>query len=575
MKSSFKEIVINQLKVPPQIFAEAEALGQKQGILVVHALNRMGAAEERLLLGAYSHSFKIKIANLDAMDIPKSIIELVPTDIARKSRIIPLDRVGNNIIVALENPHNLKLIDLIRFKTGFVAKPVLASESQVTRALERYYRVQGMDIDKLSKDNASSLRTGVKQKADKRTTISEGVSEESGPVIQIVDQILLQCVSTGASDIHLEPYENFLRVRLRVDGALLEIARPPAQFKAPITSRFKIMAGLNIAEKRLPQDGNISVTISGRPIDFRVNTLPTVFGEKIVLRILDKSALNVDLTKLGFESDDFERFKKAIHKPFGMVLVTGPTGSGKTTTLYSALSDLNKVSENIMTAEDPVEFTIDGINQVHINSQIGLSFASALRAFLRQDPDIIMVGEIRDLETGEIAIKAALTGHLVLSTLHTNSAADTVIRLQNMGLESFNLISSLNAIVAQRLSRKICTKCRALDHSSKTEYLLELGVPPQHVSNFKTYKGMGCEQCSGTGYKGRVAIHEVMVISDEIRSAIMRGEPAMVLKEIAIREGMRTLRQNALVKLSQGEIDVLEVVKNTASDSDNRNKGAA
>lgn len=576
MSTSFKDIVINQLKVPPQVFAEAEALGQKQGILIVHALNRLGAADEHLLFGAYSHCFKIKVANLDAMDIPKNVTELVPPDIARKSRIIPLDRVGNNIIVALENPHNLKLIDLIRFKTGFIAKPVLASESQISRAIDRYYRLQGMDIDQLSKDNASSLKTTVgKQKSDKRTTINEAVSEESGPVIQIVDQILLQCVSTGASDIHIEPYESFLRVRLRVDGALIEIAHPSAKFKAPITSRFKIMAGLNIAEKRLPQDGNISVTILGRPIDFRVNTLPTVYGEKIVLRILDKSALNVDLTKLGFEPDDFERFKKAIYKPFGMVLVTGPTGSGKTTTLYSALADLNKVSENIMTAEDPVEFTIDGINQVHINSQIGLTFASALRAFLRQDPDIIMVGEIRDLETGEIAIKAALTGHLVLSTLHTNSAADTVIRLQNMGLESFNLISSLNAIVAQRLARKICDKCRKPDLSIKAEFLKELGVTPSQLPHFKVYKGEGCDQCSGTGYKGRIAVHEVMVISDEIRSAIMQGEPAMVLKDIATKGGMRSLRQNALLKLARGDIDVYELVKNTASDSDKDQKGAA
>lgn len=359
---------------------------------------------------------------------------------------------------------------------------------------------------------------------------------------------------------------------MRVDGTLHEIARPPAQFKAPITSRFKIMAGLNIAEKRLPQDGNISVTIENRPIDFRVNTLPTVFGEKIVLRILDKSALNVDLTKLGFEQDDFKRFANSIHQPYGMILVTGPTGSGKTTTLYSALADLNKISDNIMTAEDPVEFTIDGINQVQINTQIGMTFASALRAFLRQDPDIIMLGEIRDLETGEVAIKAALTGHLVLSTLHTNSAADTIVRLQNMGIESFNVISALNVIVAQRLARKICDSCREVDDSVTPEFLIELGIPKKVVHQAKAYKGKGCRKCGQTGNKGRVAIHEVMTISDDLRAAIMRGEPAMTLKKIAMTNGMRTLRQNALNKLIRGEIDHLEVIKSTSSDSDEKDK---
>ncbi|SME89150.1 type IV-A pilus assembly ATPase PilB [Pseudobacteriovorax antillogorgiicola] len=575
MSNSFKDIITHKLKVPSDVYAKAEALAKEKGILLVHALIRLKSADPKVLLAAYSHCYKIKVADLDAMDIPNNIISLVPPEIARKSRIIPLDRVGNNIIVALENPQNLKQIDLLRFKTGFSAKTVLAGEEQISRAIERYYPVKSMDIDQLSKQKAGTLKHTNAGRAEKRATINEGVSEESGPVIQIVDQILLQCVSRGASDIHIEPYENFLRVRLRIDGALHEIARPPAQFKPPITSRFKIMAGLNIAEKRLPQDGNISVTILNRPIDFRVNTLPTVFGEKIVLRILDKSALNVDLTKLGFEPDDFERFKKSIHQPFGMVLVTGPTGSGKTTTLYSALADLNKVTENIMTAEDPVEFTIDGINQVHINAQIGMTFASALRAFLRQDPDIIMLGEIRDLETGEIAIKAALTGHLVLSTLHTNSAADTIVRLQNMGIESFNLISALNAIVAQRLARKICDGCRIHDQSVKPEYLIELGIPHQEVHKVKAYKGAGCDKCSGAGTRGRVAIHEVMTVSDELRSSIMKGDPAMILKDIAMEDGMRTLRQNALRKMARGEIDVVEVVKSTASDSATEEEGAA
>ena len=570
MDKKFKEIVIERLKVSQEILSKAEKLASEKSILLVQALIRLNAADPKTLLQAHSHCFQVKVADLEGMDIPQNIIQLIPAEIAKKSRVIPLDRVGNNIIVALDNPHDLKLIDLIRFKTGFAAKTVLSSEDQISQALKKYYPVQSMDIDKLSQKGVSTVKT--RQLDDKRATITEGVTDESGPIIDIVNQILLACVSRNASDIHIEPYENFLRVRLRIDGALHEIARPPAQFKLPISSRFKIMAGLNIAEKRLPQDGNISVNISSRPIDFRVNTLPTVFGEKIVLRILDKSSLNVDLTKLGFEKRDFDRFNKSIHQPYGMVLVTGPTGSGKTTTLYSALSDLNQVSDNIITAEDPVEFTIDGINQVQISTQVGMTFAKALRAFLRQDPDIIMVGEIRDKETGEIAIKAALTGHLVLSTLHTNSAVDTIIRLQNMGIESFNIVSALNVIVAQRLARKICSSCRVEDNNITVEGLQELGLPPDIAPKAKVYKGAGCAKCNNSGSRGRVAIHEVMTISDELKAAIMRGDSAMDLKKVAMSNGMLTWRQNALNKLLRGEIDLMEVAKTTSSDSDNSSK---
>ena len=328
------------------------------------------------------------------------------------------------------------------------------------------------------------------------------------------------------------------------------------------------MGALNIAEKRKPQDGNINVLIQDKPIDFRMNTVPTVFGEKIVLRILDKSALNVDLTKLGFEERDFKHFQKSIHKPFGMVLVTGPTGSGKTTTLYSALADLNKVSENIMTAEDPVEFTVPGINQVQVKPSIEFTFADALRAFLRQDPDIIMVGEIRDKITGEIAVKAALTGHMVLSTLHTNSAPDTITRLLNMGLEPFNVVAALTCIVAQRLARKICSNCKVENTSVTPQQLMSLGLPKDIAEKAKVYKGEGCVRCSKTGYKGRTAIHEVLVMNDEIKDAILDGSSSMELKKIAIKNGMKTLRQNALIKLIKGEIDIIEITKTTASDED-------
>lgn len=465
----------------------------------------------------------------------------------------------------MENPHDIRIINLLQLKTGYSLKPVLTSEEKINKALARYYPMKGIELEKYSKQGS----TQVKQKpTEQRLVIDDSANSDEAPVTDIINRIMMACLQRGASDIHVEPYEKYMRIRLRIDGALQEIARPPASMKAAMASRFKVMAGLKIEEKRLPQDGQISVQIDGKPIDFRINILPTWHGEKVVLRILDKSSLQVDMTKLGFEKDDLLRFKDSIHKPFGMVLVTGPTGSGKTTTLYSALAELNQISDNIITAEDPVEFTLDGINQVHIRSEFGLTFADALKAFLRQDPDIIMVGEIRDKETGEIAIKAALTGHMVLSTLHTNSAADTIVRLQNMGLESFNLISALQCIVAQRLARKICNGCKKPDASMTPEHLHRLGIPIELASSVTIYKGTGCDVCGGTGMKGRIAIHEVLVINDEIRSAIMDHAPAMELKKLGMRAGMRSLRQNALLKLMKGEMDALEVVANTAADDD-------
>ena len=473
--------------------------------------------------------------------------------------------MGNNIIIATTTPRDLKLIDSIRFATGFAPKTVLSTEDEITEAMEQYYSSpKTLDI---KEDVSDNIRTNQKSDDREKIVASDKV-DEGGAIINLVNQILIKCATTGASDIHVEPYETFVRIRLRIDGVLHEIARPSSHLQSAIVSRFKILGALNIAEKRKPQDGNINVLIQDKPIDFRMNTVPTVFGEKIVLRILDKSSLNVDLTKLGFEQRDFQCFQKSIHKPFGMVLVTGPTGSGKTTTLYSALSDLNKVSENIMTAEDPVEFTVPGINQIQVNPSIEFSFADALRAFLRQDPDIIMVGEIRDRITGEIAIKAALTGHMVLSTLHTNSATDTITRLLNMGLEPFNVIAALTCIVAQRLARKICTHCKEEDTSVKPQQLISLGLPKEIAEKAKIYKGKGCVRCSKTGYKGRTAIHEVLVMNDEIKDAILEGASSMNLKKIAMKQGMKTLRQNALKKLINGEIDIIEITKTTASDED-------
>jgi type IV pilus assembly protein PilB len=570
MLRQFHDIAINQLRVDPKTMAEAEVLARTKNVLLVHALIRLKAADSNKLLAAWAHCHKLQIADLDAMDIPADIIQLIQDQVARQARAIPIDRVGNNIIVAVENPHDLNTINLLQLKTGYSLKTVLASEEKIVKALARYYPQRGLELDKYTKTNSTQLRS---KPLEQRLVIDESSSADDGPVNDLINRIMMVCLQRGASDIHVEPYENYMRVRLRIDGALQEIARPPAQMKAAMASRLKVMAGLKIEEKRLPQDGQISVTIEGRPIDFRINTLPTWHGEKVVLRILDKSSLQVDMTKLGFEADDLRRFKDSIHKPYGMVLVTGPTGSGKTTTLYSALAELNQVSDNIMTAEDPVEFTLDGINQVHIRAEYGLTFADALKAFLRQDPDIIMVGEVRDKETGEIAIKAALTGHMVLSTLHTNSAADTIVRLQNMGLESFNLISALQCVVAQRLARRICANCKILDTSIKPDYLVSLGVPRDVAATAKVHKGKGCELCGGTGMKGRVAIHEVMVMNDELRSAIMRSAPAMELKTIGMRHGMRTLRQNGLIKMLRGEMDALEVVSNTAADDEAEQSG--
>ncbi len=396
-----------------------------------------------------------------------------------------------------------------------------------------------------------------------RTDISEAAKGDDAPIITLVNEVLVQCKRTGASDIHIEPYENFIRIRLRIDGSLREIKRPSGDMKGALISRIKIMAKLNIAESRIPQDGAINITIDNQPIDFRVSSCPTVFGEKIVMRILDKSNLQVDMTQLGFDIKQLTEFKNAIAKPNGIVLVTGPTGSGKTTTLYSAIQELNKEDLNITTSEDPVEYSLSGVNQVQMKPDIGFNFAAALRSFLRQDPDVIMVGEIRDLETAEIAIKASLTGHMVLSTLHTNSATDTISRLLNMGAAPFNLVSSLNCITAQRLMKKICERCKEEDPDATPETLISLGIPEKFSTKVKAMRGRGCDHCGNSGNKGRVAIHEVLVINDDIREAILKGIPTDQMKKIAMKNGMNSLRQSALNNMAKGITSMAEVVRTT------------
>ncbi|MEN9834597.1 MAG: hypothetical protein RL011_790, partial [Pseudomonadota bacterium] len=470
MSNPLKTYLIEGSHLSDKDYVRAEQLATKETITLMHAVEQLQLMPEATVLDVFSRFYKIPKTKIEDMEIPQPIIALLPKDLAHKHRVLPIDRAGNNIIIATGDPRNQNAINAIRFSVGFFPKPVLASELRITEALTKYYGRKILDIESLNE--AGDVQARAQQKAE-RQDISNN-EKGDGPIIKLVNQILIQCLVRRASDIHIEPYESYLRIRLRIDGVLHEIARPPISMKAPLISRIKIMSHLDIAETRLPQDGAINITIDGKPVDFRVSSLPTVYGEKTVMRILDKSNLQTDMTQLGFDSEELQKFKSSIHNPFGMVLVTGPTGSGKTTTLYSALAELNQESDNIMTAEDPVEYNLEGINQVQMKPDIGLTFASALRSFLRQDPDIIMVGEIRDLETAEISIKAALTGHMVLSTLHTNSATDTISRLLNMGVESFNLVSALTCVTAQRLMRKICDKCRVPDDSVTPAIMVEL-----------------------------------------------------------------------------------------------------
>jgi type IV pilus assembly protein PilB len=566
MSNPLKIFLVQNGVLSEQDYARAAERSTKDNTTLMHAIEALQLLPEDKVLDAFSKFYRVPKANLGEMDIPRSIIDLIPKDLAQKHRVVPIDRAGNNIIVAMGDPRNLEAIDALRFSVGYFPKPVLASETRITEALEKYYgRI--LDMNSLEKGgDVSQVKVKPPVKQERQDIASQDKGD--GPIIKLVNQVLMTCLHRRASDIHMEPYESFVRIRLRIDGVLHEIARPPVSMKAALISRIKIMSNLDIAEQRLPQDGAINILIGAKPVDFRVSCLPTIHGEKIVMRILDKSSLQVDMTQLGFERDELEKFKKSIDAPFGMVLVTGPTGSGKTTTLYSALSELNKETDNIMTAEDPVEYNIEGINQVQTKSEIKFTFASALRSFLRQDPDVIMVGEIRDLETAEIAIKAALTGHMVLSTLHTNSAPDTISRLINMGVESFNLVAALTCITAQRLCRRICERCRVVDESVTPQVMVELGIHPQYADRVKAYKGTGCPACGNTGNKGRIAVHEVLKMSDPVREAILAGVPTMKLKRVAMSAGMRTLRQSALNKMVQGLVSALEVTSVTAPDSD-------
>lgn len=565
--ATLHEILISEGNLTEADLNEASAKSKSKNISIMHAIENLKKIPDEKLLEIFSKHYKVTAIDLKNKDIETEVIKIVPESLAKQHRFIPIERVGNNLIIATGNPHNIETIDAIRFKCGYLAKPVLALESKITEAIEKYFGQ--MDLSQLEKTGNTDFSRSSNTSTARRI-IGTG-EKEDGPIIKLVNDVLIKCLNSRASDIHFENYEENMRIRLRIDGALIEISRPPISLKNALISRIKIMAGLNIAETRLPQDGAINITIGNKPIDFRVNSLPTVYGEKIVMRILDKSNLQVDMTQLGLEEDQLKLFKKAIAAPNGMILVTGPTGSGKTTTLYSALQELNTEDTNVMTAEDPVEYNLPGINQVQMKQEIGFNFAEALRAFLRQDPDVIMVGEIRDLETAEIGVKAALTGHLVLSTLHTNSASDTISRLLNMGVAPFNVVAAINCITAQRLVRKICQNCRVEDPSVTESTLVDLGISQAYAAKVKIYIGKGCSVCSNTGTKGRIAIHEVLIMNDDVKNSILRNQSSLEIKKVAMRTGMKTLRQSALTKMIQGVTTLTEVIAVTSADFDVQN----
>ena len=519
---------------------------------------------EEELTSFLSKQYGVPTVNLADYEIDAAVIKVVPPEVVQKYQLIPVNRAGATLIVAISDPSNLFAIEDIKFMTGYNIEMVVASDRDIKSAIDKYYDQSASLADVMSDLDVEDME--IVGDVDEVDVGSLEKATEDAPVVKMVNAILQDAIRKKASDIHIEPYEKLFRVRFRIDGVLSEIMKPPIKLKNAITSRIKIMAELDIAERRLPQDGRIKIKLGGgKDMDFRVSVLPTLFGEKICMRLLDKGNLQTDLTKLGYEPDALRYFQHEIHKPFGMVLVTGPTGSGKTVSLYSALSELNKVSENICTAEDPVEFNFAGINQVQMHEDIGLNFAAALRSFLRQDPDIIMIGEIRDFETAEIGVKAALTGHLVLSTLHTNDAPATVSRLLNMGIEPFLVASAVNLITAQRLARRVCAECKQPE-DIPVQALIDAGVSPDEAPSYICMRGKGCPVCNNTGYKGRVGFYQVMPMLEEIRELILNGANTSEIKRESMRLGIKTMRQSGMTKVKEGVTSFEEVLRVTVSD---------
>jgi type IV pilus assembly protein PilB len=606
MSAKLGEILVRENLITTQQLREALEYQRVHGGRLGLNLVKLGIISDDVITAVLSRQYGVPSINLELFQIEEETIKLIPHEVALKYTVLPISKVGATLTLAMADPTNVFAMDDIKFMTGLNVEPVIASEASLQMAISRYYTSsKAIDVVKSGQDDFAKIAAKISRNGngakgtDEKLTDSdlnvsldkfkfegaagaedfEVVEEneeidlaalaqagEDAPVVRLVNVLLVDSLRRGASDIHVEPYEKDFRIRFRIDGVLYDVMHPPMKMRDALISRLKIMSKLDISEKRLPQDGRIKIKVKidnrSRELDFRVSTLPTLFGEKVVLRLLDKEKLMLDMTKLGFEPQSLELFQRNIAKPYGMVLVTGPTGSGKTNTLYSALQSLNTPETNIMTAEDPVEFNLPGINQVQMKEQIGLNFAAALRSFLRQDPNIILVGEIRDFETAEIAIKAALTGHLVLSTLHTNDAPSTISRLVNMGIEPFLVATSVNLIQAQRLIRRICKDCKEETHVP-VEGLIEIGFSPEEARKIKCYRGRGCQTCNGTGYKGRVGLYEVMEITDELRELIIIGASAIELRKKAIELGMITLRESGLYKLREGITTIEEVVKET------------
>jgi type IV pilus assembly protein PilB len=563
------ELLVKENLISPQQLQEALTYQKQHGGKLGYNLVKLGFVKDEEITGLLSRQYGVPAINLARFEIDPSVIKLVPAETAQKYQIIPLSRAGANLTIAMVDPTNVFAMDDIKFMTGYNVEPVVASETAIMESIDKYYgsahSLQLKEVmSELAETDAGDVEV-LEETADIDLEELERSSEEA-PVVKLCNLILTDALRRGASDIHIEPYEREFRVRFRIDGVLYVVMNPPMKLRDAITSRLKIMAKLDISEKRLPQDGRIKIRMNSngkmRELDYRVSTLPTLFGEKVVLRLLDKENLMLDMTKLGFETTSLKHFEEAILKPWGMVLVTGPTGSGKTNTLYSAISRLNTPETNIMTAEDPVEFNLVGINQVQMKESIGLNFAAALRSFLRQDPNIVLVGEIRDFETAEIAVKAALTGHLVLSTLHTNDAPSTINRLMNMGIEPFLVATSVHLICAQRLVRRICKECRG-PVEMPPQALIDVGFEPDDAKSVTIFKGKGCTTCNNTGYKGRVGLYEVLECTDEIRQMILEGASAMEIKKQAMEEGMLTLRRSGLQKIADGMTSIEEVVRET------------
>ena len=570
MSQRLGDLLVKEKVINPEQLDQATKLQKETHVRLASALVKLGFLSDEDVTNFLSRQYGVPAINLSYFEIDPAVVKLIPYETAKRYQILPLSRVGASLTIAMVDPTNVFAMDDIKFMTGFNIEPVVASESSIVEGIDKAYGTSKEEeleqVMQSMNDMGDATDVEVQAEEQQMELAELERAADEAPIVKLVNLVLTDAVKRGASDIHMEPYEKEFRVRFRIDGVLQAIMTPPLKLKDAIVSRLKIMAKLDISEKRLPQDGRImlKMQIGGKKkqLDFRVSSLPTLWGEKIVLRLLDKENLRLDMTKLGFEAESLVKFEKAILKPYGMVLVTGPTGSGKTNTLYSAISRLNTPDTNIMTAEDPVEFQLGGVNQVQMKEQIGLNFAAALRAFLRQDPNIILVGEIRDFETAEIAIKAALTGHLVLSTLHTNGAPETITRLMNMGIEPFLVATSVHLICAQRLIRRICKDC-AEPVEVPVQTLIEEGYSPEEAKTVQIMKGKGCATCNKTGYKGRTGLYEVMEVDDEIKELVLVGASALELKKKAIERGMITLRRSGLIKVAQGWTTLEEVARET------------